>query len=722
MMLGARPDFRRSGGRLPPFVSAAEVVAEVLPGLRPVERIGVEEAATRYRKTRVGMQWQAWDPAAAPYMSEPQTVVTSRRFLALAFIGPSQSLKTSALIENPVAHAMTCAPKIVHVVQMNEVAAGAFSVEKIGPMVANSPALEARKLPGRASESMYSRAYLGGMRLTIGWPTAASLSSRAIPLVLLTDYDRMPDNIDGEGPAWVLARARNTSFKSLGMTVAETSPGRDVTAARFEATSIHEAPPCGGLLGIYNDGSRGRWYWRCTGCGEEFEPRLDRMHWADNLSPTDAAAGAVMICPPCGTVIEAAQKSVMNAGGRWLHESEDGAEAVPLGDPRMRKTDVATYWLHGVAAALSSWPVMLAQYIAARRAYDDDGDATTLRAVMNTGLGMPFLRPTRKGEKRATAAALLAAASDLPLGIAPAWALVLLASVDVQGGAASRFVVNVEAWGDEGRRCLVDRYDIAAPPPGAPDMPRDRIDPATYAEDWAALDAVKAKAYPVAGADYALRPAAVVVDSGGEAGVTDNAYRFWRDKRSAGEGRLWYLARPLGGPQMAMAWVQTPKRGSKGKAAAVDVPLLYIATDRAKDAVSAALARPADAVGSYLVPRDAPPEVFRELTAEEPTPKGWRLRAGERRNEALDLACYALGLATVFHADRLNRAAAPRWALPGAGNENAVRIDADAARPSVAVPPAPSGPPMPAPAPPAPPAPLAPRGRRIRGRSKFING
>ena len=45
-----------------------------------------------------------------------------------------------------------------------------------------------------------------------------------LPRVLLTDYDRMPDDVDGEGSPFDLARGRTRTFGSRAYVVAESSP------------------------------------------------------------------------------------------------------------------------------------------------------------------------------------------------------------------------------------------------------------------------------------------------------------------------------------------------------------------------------------------------------------------------------------------------------------------------------------------------------------------
>ncbi len=58
----------------------------------------------------------------------------------------------------------------------------------------------------------------------------------------LTDYAQFPENVDGEGDAFTLASKRTTTFMSSGMTLVESSPGRDITDTKWRC-GAHEAPP-----------------------------------------------------------------------------------------------------------------------------------------------------------------------------------------------------------------------------------------------------------------------------------------------------------------------------------------------------------------------------------------------------------------------------------------------------------------------------------------------
>lgn len=678
--------YREADGVLPRHPTTAEVVAEALPALTPPSRITVDEAAANWRMTRVGLSWLNWDNAAAPYMIEPQRMVTSRRYAVVCFVGPAQSLKTSALIENPIAHAITCQPRPVHVVQMDRNAAREFSIEKVGPMIRRSPELQARQAVGKGADNTFDKVFRGGMRLSIGWPVVSQLSSRAIPLMLLTDYDRMPEDVEGEGSPLALARNRPKTFGSLGKVVLEGSPGRPIEREDYTPEGPHSAPPTTGILEVYEGGTRARWYWSCLDCGGEFEPRLDRLEWPEETaSPAEAGRRTVMVCPHCGSVIAPGRKVELNARGRWLHETRSG-EIAPLGD-ETRESDVVSYWLQGPAAALSTWADQVTQYLQARRVTDAGGDDSGLKTVLNTQFAMPHLPRAMRDDSGLEAAKLRDMAEPRPLGVAPASARFVTVAVDIQD---NRFVVQVDAWGPDLERWLIDRFDLFTPPDDAPGAGGRALDPARYAEDWQVLEPLLDRAWPVEGGEWALRPVAVAYDSGGKPGVTENAYRFWRARRKDGRGKEWRPVRPRGGANLPdRAWIERPKRGHGGKKAASDVPLLYVATDRLKDAVSAQLTRTEPGVAAYHLPATLPTEVFEEFAAEKRTAKGWEKKPGAQRNEALDLAGYALGLALTLGAEKIDWTRPPAWAAEPRFNGRAVDLSAVSGRDE---PPAPAAP------------------------------
>lgn len=646
------------GAPLPAHASIDAVIAEALPALMPPRRISVSAAAER-RQVEAGGYWIPWRNGVAPYMVEPQDMIGSRRFDSVVFVGPARSAKTEALIKNALAHAILAAPRLVHVLHMGRNEAREFSIAEIAPMIRHSPELAARMGRGKGADNVFDKRFSGGGRLTVGWPVVSQLSGRSIPLVLITDYDRIADDIDGEGSAFALGRKRTTAHQSRGMTVVESSPGRPILDEAWRPETAHEAPPCTGILALYNAGTRGRWYWQCRDCGGDFEPGIDRLETPEEGTPAARGAATVMVCPHCGSVIRHREKAAFNALGKWLHEGPSGVP-VPMGEA-VRATDTASYWLPGPAAAFASWATITARRLEAEATFDATGDESSLKSVVNVDFGLPYLPRARDASAGLSEAGLREAATDHAWRVAPRGTRFLTGAVDVQRG---RFVVQVEAWSADLERTLIDRFDIHTPPEGAPRAGERVIDPGRFAEDWESLVGIIGTAYPVATEDRALHPVAVIFDSRGEPGVTANAYAFFRRMRRTHPRRFWPV-QGVPGDRAKRAEIVTPESAHRGRRhAARDIRIVKAGGDRLKDEVAASLLRTEDGARALHIPRGAPAEVFAEYAAERRGEKGWEKKPGQRRNEALDLSVYALALVVaVLGAERIaDWNAPPPWA------------------------------------------------------------
>lgn len=680
--MGARGASSRRG--LPAYRSAASAVRAALPVLDPPARITVREAAAR-RWIHAGASWEPWRDDAAPYMAEPMEMLTSRRFEGLVFVGPARSSKTEALVLNAVAHVALAAPRLLHIGHMGRLEAERFTEEALDPMIRNSPELAGRLAAGRSADTLHKKRFQGGGAVRVGWPVVEQLSGVTIPFVVFTDYDRQPQDLQGEGSPFSLGRKRTTSVGSRGMCALETSPGFEIEDRAWSPASPHEAPPCKGALALYNQGTRGRLYWQCLDCRGEFEPRWERFKIPEEGTPAERGRGTVMICPHCGSVISPALKSELNRGilegrGGWRHETA-GGEIAPLGD-LTREAGIVSYWMTGAAAAFASWARVVSRVLEGEAIFEETGGEGELKAAINLDDGRPYLPRARGISAGLSEAVLRERATDHRWQVAPARTRFITIAVDPQVGW---FAVQVEAWLEGLERVVIDRFDIAAPPPSAPRPEGRRIDPARVSEDWAAVEALADRSWPVANSAHRLRAVGIIVDSGGEDGVTGQAYAFWRRMRAA-HPLLFHVARGRGGERWARAKRAYPEAASQGKLAAKDVEITWVGTDRLKDEIAASLMREMGGPRKLHVPASAPANVFAEFAAEQRGPKGWEKRPGQRRNESLDLAVYALGHVICIGGERLDWANPPTWAAEGAANARALMGEegepADAPAPS----------------------------------------
>lgn len=709
MTLHDRQPWRRFLPDLPPpnFASAIEVLADALPSLTPRRRIAVPDWAETSRNVNWSAYQGKFPNGFAPYMVEPSRMVTSRRYGATVFVGPSRAGKSEPLILNTIGHAIDCKPRDMLVVCQTQDSAKQFSERKLAPMLRANPHLRDRQMTGRGSDNIHEKRFLGGMHLQIRWPVIGNFSQNEYFTVLLTDRDRMPDDIDGEGDPFMLARKRTQHAGSLGMVISESSPGRPIERDDWKPSTPHEAPPCAGILAEYNLGTRGQFYWECPHCHERFRPLFDTLHWETKASAGESARSVFMACSHCGGVIGADRKRDLNAAGVWLHEATDGARLVEIDDHDIRDTDVVSYWCEGPVAAMQNWEQLVLRYLQGKEAFDQRGDESGLLATITLDQGRPYLPAIRQVGEGLGQEALKAKAERYPVGVAPEQTRFVTAQVDVQ---ASRFVVSIEAWGPDLERWLIDRFDLTEPPADAPGAeagengrPKRAIDPPRYAEDWSVLRDLLDRTYPVAGSGYALMPCALIVDSGGAPGTTANAYRFDRRMRKDGLGSRVFLAKGRGGLDQQRAVYASPEKvlGNRKKRSS-DLRIVLIGTDPLKDEVALSLTRREPGPNAYHIPDWLSDAHLAEFCAEARTDKGWEVRKHGLRNESLDLAVMARALAIVLKAEKMDWSRPLPWARPVAENTFAVRlVDAAPATPEAKTEPAVSPP---------------RRGRRVRSR------
>ena len=676
-----RSEYRESGGRLPPFTPASSCVAAALPVLAPTERLTVAQAAEEYRKLR-GMAYTGdWKNSEVPYMVEPMTMVTSRRFKALVFAGPPRSGKTASLVENTILHHAICAPRKTLLVHMDRNAARDYSDDEIAMMIRSSPELAARQETGRGADNQYQKLFKGAMRFILGWPSMSFFAGKTIPTVIITDRDRMTDSIDGEGDPLSLGMKRHETLGSQGMTIEESSPGRDVTKKDHTPKTPHEAPPTTGILGDFNLGTRGRFYWTCQDCGERFEPTVDVLKHDDRDSLYEAALTTYVACPHCGGVHGPETKRDLNANGIWLHESADGG-LVTIDDPAVRPTDIVSYWMQGPPARDLPWSDIMFRKLEAEAFFEATGSETKLKATVNADQGRPYLSRIKADIEQLNAETLKGRATFRPLGVVPAEARFVTIQVDVQG---NRFEVQVDGWGEGLERWLVDRFTLSVPPENAPGAERNAkgearrtIQPHLFIEDWDVLDELESRVWPVAGADHGLVAAAVTIDRNGPPGTTDRAYAFWRARKKRGKGNRFYLIFGEGRKKHLRAELTYPEtRSNRKKRVARDIPVIEAGSNNLKSEVAASLMREAAGPMTYHLPSTLPATVFDEFCAEQLTDKGWEKANGGARNEAVDLSYYGKALVIVLKAEKIDWHNPPGWAAPGAASSLARPIGSE---------------------------------------------
>lgn len=604
----------------------------------------------------------------------------------------------SDMFFNWLLHTAKCDPAdMMHVLMTMNVARD-WSQKDLRRAFRHSPELGKTVSPGRHNQSTHDIRFLSGMHLLVKWPTITELSGKTVGRNWISDYDRIPESIDGEGNAYDLTAKRGQTFRRNAMTVAESSPGFEIEDPKWVARSKHEAPPTKGILALYNRGDRRRWLWRCPHCYSPFEPDFKYIHIPDSHDHVEAAEAAAMACPHCGGMMwhdgqhgtpgknELNQTDLGNA--RWVRDGEIWIPAKPGDANKMGRiegqpfrADIASFWMKGPAAAFTTWRDLVLKYLKANEEYERTGSQEALKTTINTDQGLPYspkgLDEGRNWEE------VKGKARDLGIQVVPAGVRFLVAAIDVQ---KYRFEIQVMGFSEGADITIIDRFAIRKSERLDEDGDTDRVQPATYVEDWDLLiEQVLLKSYPLDDTSGRYMGIKMVgCDSGGAAdkkndsSTTKNAYEFWRKLRdSTGEAfpkglhRRFQLLKgnPLKNDPRVKLTYPDSQRKDRSAGARGEVPVLLLNTNALKDQVDVLLDRVTPGGGRINFPDWLSDDFWQELVAEVRTTNGWEKVSN--RNEAWDLLVYAIGLALFrpIRIEHLDWENPPRWAEDWEENE-----------------------------------------------------
>lgn len=649
-----------------PYASLYDVFKESIENIRPPERLNVSGAAAKYRYVyQPGAYIGPWRNSETPYMVEPMDMFISRQKNAMALMMSAQTGKTDGMIINTVLYSVVVDPMDMIVYNPTKDLARDFSMRRIDRLHIHSKAVGEQLLKTRDANNVFDKHYRNGTILSLSYPAPGEMAGRPIGRVVMTDYDRFPMDVGGEGSPFDLGSKRTTTFGSLAMTVAESSPSMPIIDPKWIARSAHEAPPCDGIANLYNRGDRRLWMWPCPHCDEYFEGRFEHLVW-DKTKKTnlEKAKTVVMACPCCGCAIEYRERRNMQQWGIWVPEGMKIDERGHLVG-EVPENLIASYWLKGTAATFVTWEKLVYYYLNAEDEYKRTMSEESLKKFWNTDMGMPYLPKSMKSVRSPDS--IKANAISLPARTVPTDVRFLIGAIDVQ---KDRFVVQI--WGirpgTPNDMVLIDRFEIRLSERLDDDDNRLPLDPASYLEDWHQITKqVIRKKYPLEGVNGTMGVKLTVCDSGGRAGVTANAYDYYRDLCTPEynlSGRF-LLIKGRATPNIPRAVITYPdsKRNDRFAGARGEIPVLLLNSNLIKDQFDARLGQNTPGKGMVVHPDWLDNDYYRELCVEVRTVKGWE-NPNSERNEAWDLGCYCIGalICSYINGERIDWEHPPVWA------------------------------------------------------------
>lgn len=572
---------------------------------------------------------------------------------------------TDSIVINGLAYSVKVDPMDTMLYCPTNTAARDFSIRRVDRLHRHSPEIGAMLLKSRDADNVMDKHYVTGMIFTLSWPSVTELAGRPVGRIIMTDFDRMPIDVGGDGNAFDLATKRTTTFGTFAMCAAESSPSHPILDLKWIPRSPHEAPPCTGIMALYNRGDRRRWHWPCLHCWTWFEGKFDLLVWDEGPeSNLEKAATAHMACPHCGSMIHPDERHEMQQWGAWVPEGMHINAKGQLAGKRPRTT-FASYWLRGTAAAFVTWPKLVLTYLDAHDEYERTGSEESLKKFWNNDMGEPYL--PKMTDSIRVPEAMKSRAEELPEQMVPENVRFLVANVDVQKNA---FVVQVHGIlpGRPHDLVVIDRFNITKSKRTDEDGDPELVKPNAYLDDWKLIkEQVMDREYELAdGSGRMMKVKFTTCDSGGQIGVTDRAYDFYRWLREQGENGRFILVKGDNKPTAPRTRISFPDAQKKDNKSAArgDIPLLMLNPNMLKDTLNGRLDVIEPGRGMYRYPKWLPDFWYAEMCAEVRTDKGWENKQ-KLRNEAWDLSYYCLGVCIspkLLNVEMIDWENPPAWA------------------------------------------------------------
>lgn len=558
----------------------------------------------------------------------------------------SAQIGWTEIVNNLVGYYIDQDPSPILVLQPTLEMAEAWSKDRFAPMVRDSPCLAARIASAKARDSgntVLHKSFAGG-RLTIaGANSPSSLASRPIRIVIADELGRYPVSAGTEGDPLSLAYKRTNNFWNR---------------RRFAGSTPGIAGSCA-VEAKWELSDQRRYFVPCHACGTLQYLKWSQVRWKKTKTGAHRPETARYHCEHCEEP--------------WTEAQRD--RAVRLGEWRATAPFTGIAGFH-IWEAYSPW-VKFAQTV--KDFLEKRTNPESYKTWVNTALGETWVE---KGEAPDWQRLYDRRETSMAIGTPPAWAGLLIGSVDVQRGGGGRLEMDVWAYGPGRKRALVEHIEVEG----------SIAEPAT----WAKLDAEVAREW-LSEDGRPMRLTRVGIDSGdGE----NTMYVYAWCRRHAGfamalKGRdTLTAAQAIEGP----TWVDATIGGRKLKKG---VRLWKVGTSMLKTELygDLSLDRPIDGKdfpdGYVFLPDGTGDEWIKQLVAEylaiTRNKRTGRLKRewqqSRPRNEALDNAVYARAVAISLGVDRWSEA---KWAQV-IGSPAPVRRKAATAAPDTPPPSALSG-------------------------------
>lgn len=545
-----------------------------------------------------------WRTSRNPMLREPMDCMSARSPVHEVWLMFCiQSGKTMVAL-NTVGYTMDHNPGPLMVCLPGEAGMNAWVAQKLGPMLAETPALQRALTSTSSRDSANQRTFkdfAGGQLFLEHSGSPQRLKSKSVKTLIVDEVDGFASALSSGDDPISLLEGRNSAFPGTYKRLFIGTP-------EIKGISRVEAG--------WDKSDQRRYHVSCPHCGHMQPLEWDGLHFPPD---TDECW---YVCRECGCMIEEHHKPAMLAAGKWV--------------PTHPERKVRGYHLNALYHPLGlgpRWMDLVTMWRAAQ------GDPARLKTFINDRLAEPWEDPSMRAVRTN---AIADRREPMPMRPVPAWVLAVTAGVDTQD---NRLAVHIIGWGPGMKAWTIDYVEL----PG---------DPAEAAV-WVALTDLLNR--PI---DHAhggqLRVEAVAIDAGGHR--TEDVYNYVRS-RMVRRPMAIFGAVPNNAPVLSKGKMQDVNW--RGKLDKHGVYIHHVGTVRIKHRLYSWLSTDAEKAPEDRHIRfsdELDQAYFGGLTSEtyNPTRNRFEKNRNGHRNEILDTWVY--GYAAAHHPElRLHRATQADW-------------------------------------------------------------
>jgi phage terminase large subunit GpA-like protein len=289
---------------------------------------------------------------------------------------------------------------------------------------------------GATNSSSSTFIKFGGGSIVASWSESKStFASGSYRVCHLSDIDRFPDDVGGEGDTVALASKRLSSFGEDRKLFGESSPTKKgVSKIYYEA----------------KNGDQNRYFMNCPECKGRVTFLKDSFTYDFDELTYELTSDVSFVCEHCGSLIPEYQKHEMM-------RVENGAKWQPM-NPDFRNPLRKTYFIGAYYSPIYTWNEIFQELLDAEKDKELYGKTNKLKVWYNTIDGTLFDDEAEK-EIETTVDQLLKRREEYQK--IPDNVVLLSAGIDTQG---DRFEVSVYGWVNDREKYLIAHYIIVGDP------------------------------------------------------------------------------------------------------------------------------------------------------------------------------------------------------------------------------------------------------------------